>query len=183
MGKIYTKKGDKGFTFLFNGKKIRKDSLRTKAYGAIDELNSLIGFVISFLKDKKIKEELVKVQDDLFVIGGELAFSVKINKEDIEKRILRVESLIDELEDKLPKLTSFILPGGGNAGSLLQFTRAVCRRAERDIISLSKKQQVNNQVIAYLNRLSDFFFVLSRYINLKEKKKETTWKIKKQWDQ
>lgn len=173
---IYTKTGDKGDTGLFNGKRISKASLRIEAIGTVDELNSVVGFVISGLQttDYGLRKELIRIQNDLFVIGGALANPRgKIN---LSKRTKEFEKLIDELTSKLPPLFNFILPGGGAAGASLHLARTVCRRAERRIVSLSQKEKVQSEIIIYINRLSDLFLTMSRFINQKEKKKETIWK-------
>ncbi len=175
---IYTKTGDKGDTGLFNGKRVSKASLRIEAIGTVDELNSVIGFVISQLTISKsqLTKELIKIQSDLFVIGGALANPRgEIN---LSKRTKEFEKLIDELTRKLPPLFNFILPGGGIAGASLHLARTVCRRAERRIVSLSGKEKVQSEIIIYINRLSDLFLTMSRFVNQKEKKKETIWKPK-----
>ncbi len=173
---IYTKTGDKGNTGLFNGKRVSKASLRIEAIGTVDELNSVIGFVISGLRttDYGLRRELIRIQKDLFVIGGALANPKQ--KVNLSKRTKEFEKLIDELTKKLPPLFNFILPGGGVTGSALHIARTVCRRAERRIISLSEKEKVQSEIIIYINRLSDLLLTMSRFINQKEKQKETIWK-------
>ena len=172
---IYTKTGDKGDTGLFNGKRVSKASLRIEAIGTVDELNSVIGFVIAGLRttDYGLRKELKKIQNDLFVIGGGLANP----KQEIglSSRTKEIEKLIDEMIKELPPLFNFILPGGGVAGSALHIARTVCRRAERRIVSLSGKEKVQSEIIIYINRLSDLFLTMSRYVNMKEKNKETIW--------
>ncbi len=176
--KIYTKRGDKGFTYLFNGKKIKKDNNRVQAYGNIDELNSIVGILIAFLRDKQLKKELICVQKDLFLVGGYLAKSIGREIEILNKRTKEIELLIDKLSVKLPKITSFILPGGTIEASFMHFARTVCRRSERSVVLLSKKETVEKTVIVYLNRLSDALFIMARFINFKEGKKEEVWKTK-----
>lgn len=173
---IYTKTGDKGNTGLFNGKRVSKASLRIEAICTVDELNSVIGFVISGLRttDYGLRRELIRIQKDLFVIGGALANPKQ--KVNLSKRTKEFEKLIDELTKKLPPLFNFILPGGGVTGSALHIARTVCRRAERRIISLSEKEKVQSEIIIYINRLSDLLLTMSRFINQKEKQKETIWK-------
>lgn len=173
---IYTKTGDKGDTGLFNGKRVSKASSRIEAIGTVDELNSVIGYAISNIKNKKskIKKELIRIQRDLFEVGGALANPKQ--KVNLAKRTKEFEKLIDELTKKLPPLFNFILPGGGAAGSSLHLARTVCRRAERRIIALSSKEKVQPEIIVYINRLSDLFLTMSRFVNMKEKKKETIWK-------
>ena len=175
---IYTKTGDKGNTGLFNGKRVSKASLRIEAIGTVDELNSVIGFVISGLRttDYGLRRELIRIQKDLFVIGGALANPKQ--KVNLSKRPKEFEKLIDELTKKLPPLFNFILPGGGVTGSALHIARTVCRRAERRIISLSEKEKVQSEIIIYINRLSDLFLTISRFVNMKEKKQEVIWTAK-----
>lgn len=176
---IYTRTGDKGDTGLFSGKRISKASLRIEAIGTVDELNSVIGLVISQIPNSKsqITKELIGIQKDLFGIGAALA-NPKSKKTNILKRVLYFEKEIDRMTAKLPKLFNFILPGGGVAGSTLHIARTVCRRAERRIVSLSEKEKVQPEVIIYINRLSDLFLTMSRFVNFKEGKKETIWKGK-----
>lgn len=186
--KIYTKTGDKGLTSLFDGTRVKKNNPRVDAYGSIDELNSMIGVVLSFSSDKayeiKSRESLEKIQYDLLVIGSFLAnpsIDHDQRQKDISylrKEVVFFEETIDQLTAQLPELTNFILPGGGNAGSFLQVARTLARRAERQIVSLSQIETVDADIIIYVNRLSDFLFTLARFVNFKEGKKEIVW-IKK----
>lgn len=172
---IYTKTGDKGDTGLFSGKKVSKASLRIEAIGTVDELNSVIGLVISQITNSKsqITKELIEIQKDLFQIGATLANPPqKIN---LSKRIKEFENLIDKITKDLPPLFNFILPGGGVAGSSLHIARTVCRRAERRIVSLSLREKIQPDILIYINRLSDLFLTMSRFINKKENQKETIW--------
>ncbi len=176
---IYTKFGDKGKTSLYGGKTVSKASLRVKAYGAIDELNSSLGIVLSFLKDKDLKTKLLLLQKDLFEIGSSLA-SLSTNKDKdlsryLEKRTKEFEKEIDFLTKKLPELENFILPGGGIAGSSLHYARTLVRRAERRVVELSEKEKINLEILIFINRLSDLLFMYARFINHKEKKKEIKW--------
>jgi cob(I)alamin adenosyltransferase len=174
---IYTRAGDKGKTTLREGKKVSKTHVRLEAYGAVDELNSSLGIVIANLKNASLKKELLKIQNDLFEIGGQLA-SLKKNKkldEYLEKRATEFEKLMDQWIKKLPKLTQFILPGGSKSASLLHLSRTICRRAERRVVDFSVKEKVDQNVIMYLNRLSDFLFTMSRTANKIEKQKEIIW--------
>ena len=173
---IYTRTGDKGQTGLFSGIRISKASLRIEAIGTVDELNSVIGFAISNIKNQRsnITKELVEIQRDLFTIGAALANPSQ--KIDLSKRIREFENLIDKMTKKLPPLFNFILPGGGKAGSSLHLARTVSRRAERRIVSLSNKEKVAEDVLIYINRLSDLFLTMSRFINQKENQKETIWR-------
>ena len=176
---IYTRFGDKGKTSLYAGKTVSKASTRVEAYGVIDELNSFLGIVLSKTKDKKIKDELIQIQNDLFEIGASLASPATNKHKTLEKylkeRVLIFEKEIDNLTKKLPELENFILPGGGELGSALHFARTIARRAERRVVELSEKEKVNSQVLIYLNRLSDLLFTYARFINRKENKKETIW--------
>ncbi len=177
--KIYTKTGDKGETGLFGGDRVPKDAARIEAYGAVDELNSLIGIVRALEPGKKIDRLLQKIQNDLFVVGADLA-TRKAGKRSLVPRIGRahvasLEGIIDSLELLLLPLTLFILPGGTVAASYLHYARTVCRRAERSTIRLSRSEEINEHALVYLNRLSDLLFVLARYANHIQKKNETKW--------
>ena len=174
---IYTKKGDKGKTSIYKkGEKISKSSLRIEAIGAIDELNSALGICLSFSDDKKLKSLLAGVQRDLFVVGSILAgANLRFGKSKTKK----LEKVIDKLEGDLPVLKNFILPGGTKAASQLFFTRGIARRTEREVISLHEKEKVNSQITIYLNRLSDFIFMLARNENFEKGAREIVWKGKK----
>lgn len=179
MVKIYTKTGDKGETSLFGGKRVSKADLRVETYGEIDELNSLIGIIIFKIKNSKVKSGLSSIQSDLFELGSRLASSnTKYKMLDIKylnDRVSKIEQLIDDLSKELQELHNFILPGGGKAGSLLHFARAVCRRVERQVVAFSEKEKVSSEIIVYFNRLSDLLFTMARFVNFKEKRKETIW--------
>jgi cob(I)alamin adenosyltransferase len=178
---IYTRFGDKGKTALHTGKTVSKGSSRVEAYGNLDELNSFLGVVVSQIKDKKIKQEILAIQSDLFEIGASLAGpgekEYKVLGEKLKQRVTEFEKEIDALTQKLPKLKNFILPGG-KTGSLLHYARTVARRAERRTVMLAEKEAVLSEILVYLNRLSDLLFTFARYINYKEKQTETIW-IKK----
>jgi cob(I)alamin adenosyltransferase len=178
--KIYTKTGDHGDTRLFNGTKVRKHDDRVAAYGEVDELNSSIGAAASFLKDPSLTSMLAEIQKDLFSVGAQLADPGFKNQgrtkfQVAPERVTALENAIDEFETELPPLRQFILAGGGNAGALLHVARTVCRRAERRVVNLSDKVEVNPIVIEYLNRLSDFLFVMARVVNHREGKQEILW--------
>lgn len=178
---IYTKIGDRGETGLFSSIKsktirVSKASLKIEVIGSIDEANTFLGLATSFTKNEKLKNKIIEIQRHLFEVGGILA-GAKLNLD--EKLISQMEKEIDEMDKVLPKLTHFILPGGGKAGSLLFMARTFVRRAERKVVSLSKKEKVAPIVLIYLNRLSDYVFTLARYSNFKEKKKEKVWKVDK----
>lgn len=179
--KIYTKTGDKGETSLYGGKRVAKSSLRVQAYGDVDELNSLIGLAISKQDlDQKLKLVLERVQHELFNLGADLATPEDVNEKLVVERveansITQLESEIDKWQASLPKLKQFILPGGSETAAIIFLARAVCRRAERNTVSLSKQENINQDVITYLNRLSDWLFVFARLVNLHHEQKETAW--------
>lgn len=154
--------------------------MRVEAYGNVDELNSLLGLARAFLKDKELDSLLEGIQKDLFVAGADLASSRNDQKEIpriTQSSIDEMERAIDKLQEELPPLNSFIHPGGGQAGAILHFSRTVARRAERRIITLGKVEKVNDLMVPYINRLSDFLFVLARAANHKEMKSEVQWHL------
>jgi len=175
---IYTKKGDKGKTRLKTGEIVWKDTGRVVGYGQIDELNSLLGVVVSFLdlnKDyqKYIYNILVPIQKDLFYVSASIAnVEERMSSLNLKKRVESFEKEIDEMTKSLPILKNFILPGGGIIGANLQLARAVARRVEREIVSLSKEEKIDSNILIYMNRLSDLLFTISRFANFKEKNKE-----------
>lgn len=178
---IYTRTGDKGKTSLMGGKRVLKSDLRVEAYGTVDELNSAIGIAIAEISNSKyqivnIKTELSKVQNDLLDIGSALATPEGVPVEHLEVRLKEFEKLIDMMTAKLPELTNFILPGGGVAGSYLHLARTICRRAERRVVALMQKVEVDPAIVMYLNRLSDLLFTTARFVNHHDKQKETIWK-------
>jgi cob(I)alamin adenosyltransferase len=181
LARIYTRTGDKGETSLVGGARVSKDSVRVDAYGNVDELNSVLGVARAFLNDKELDRILEEIQVDLFVVGADLASKPEAER-DIprisEERIVAMEKTIDRFEEELISLKAFILPGGGAAGSLLHNARTVARRAERRVVTLSKTEPVNEQVIPYMNRLSDLLFVMARVANHRENKAETEWHSK-----
>ena len=174
MARIYTRTGDKGETGLVGGGRVPKDSLRVEAYGNVDELNSVLGLVRSFLNDTELDKILEGLQQDLFVAGADLASreSQKRVPRITKERIAELEGIIDQLQGELPPLKAFILPGGGPAGSILHFSRTVARRAERSIVTLSKAEKVSDLMVPYINRVSDLLFVLARAVNHRERKPE-----------
>ncbi len=169
--KIYTKSGDKGFTGLIGGKRVSKSHIRIEAYGSIDELNSVIGICRSFSSDSNIQKELERIQNQLFIIGSELAtpeerLMQKFGLDKIDKASVQyLEDLIDKLALELSELKNFILPGGSKSAAYFHLARTVCRRAERAVIRLKKYVEIRDEIVIYLNRLSDLFFVISRYEN------------------
>jgi cob(I)alamin adenosyltransferase len=179
--KIYTKKGDQGTTSLFGGANIGKNSLRIKAYGTVDELNSILGIVLTHPLSERGETILKELQNQLFVLGADLATlpSKKTKIDRIgQKEIKQLEDWIDELDEQLPSLTAFILPGGAPAGATLHQARTVCRRAERHTVALKLENPVSDETIIYLNRLSDLLFVMARFENRESGETETQWKSK-----
>ena len=177
--KIYTKKGDKGKSSLLGGTKVQKDDIRLEAYGAVDELNAFIGHLHDQDINENHKKVLLAIQNQLFNLGSILSFDGKKSKiklpELTKANILALEQEIDKMEQKLAPLTDFILPSGHTICSICHIARAVCRRAERRVVAVAKVEQINENCLKYLNRLSDYLFVLSRLI-LKEKKgTEISW--------
>jgi cob(I)alamin adenosyltransferase len=179
LARIYTRTGDKGETGLVGGARVSKDSLRVDAYGSIDELNSVLGIVKAFLRDAELDSLLAEIQKDLFVVGADLASVPAAQQRNIprisKERITSMEKTIDKFEAELLPLKAFILPGGGVVGSLLHNARTVARRAERRVVTLSKAEAINEQLIPYINRLSDLLFVMARVANSRERKSETEW--------
>jgi cob(I)alamin adenosyltransferase len=177
--KIYTKTGDKGDTRLFDGTHVRKNDPRVEAYGAVDELNAFIGAAGAFLEDNALKGIVMDVQRDLFSVGAQLADPRHHGKKQKSKldpsRVTVLEQTIDRFETELPPLRQFILAGGSPAGALLHAARTVCRRAERQVIGLADRVEIDPIVITYLNRLSDFLFVLARLVNHRQGQQEIPW--------
>ncbi len=179
--KIYTKTGDKGRTSLFGGTRVSKASLRVDTYGTVDELNSLIGLVLSVkhISDYRITTELAAIQNDLLLIGSTLANQNAQSVLTLLDRVSQFEKLIDTLTSDLPELQNFILPGGSHPGALLHLARTVSRRTERCIVSLASEEHVDPNILQYFNRLSDLFFTMARSVNMQAKEPETIWKKEK----
>ncbi len=178
--KIYTKAGDSGMTGLLGSGRYAKDEPRIVAYGTVDELNAVIGMARASLSDAKVDPMLARVQDDLFRAGAALAdpdpdgrFHNVVDPD----MTAQLEVWIDGMESELPPLTQFVLPGGTPAGAALHLARTVCRRAEREVVKLSRVagESVPTTVVIYLNRLSDFLFVLARAVNNRAGVKDTFW--------
>jgi cob(I)alamin adenosyltransferase len=176
---IYTRTGDTGETSLFDGTRARKDDARVDAYGEIDELNAWLGLARASQLDPALDAELVQIERDLFAVGAQLAdpadrLAVRVTKAVIDDdHILRLEQLIDRLEEELPPLRRFILAGGTPAGAALHVARTVCRRAERRMVALDPP--VDPVLLRYVNRLSDLLFVLARVVNHRGRIPETEW--------
>lgn len=164
--KIYTKTGDEGMTSLVGGKRVKKCCARLDSYGSVDELNSFIGLLVTYITDEADIAFLQKVQGELFMVGGSLATDLSVSEarcEVTQAMISDIESEIDRLSAALPPLRSFVVPGGSRAAALAHVCRTVCRRAERCVFALIEEGgAVEENVAVYLNRLSDYFFVLAR---------------------
>ena len=177
---VYTKTGDKGRTGLIGGTRVLKTDARLEAYGTVDELNAHLGVLITYLTEEGDAKFLRVVQDKLFGVGSYLATDQEktdlhavsiIKPEDVEK----IELAIDEADNGLPAINNFVLPGGARASAFCHVCRTVCRRAERRILALTDHLTIDQNLLAYINRLSDYLFVLSRRINFLEKKDEIFW--------
>ena len=173
LSKIYTKTGDDGTTGLGDGTRVAKDSARVAAYGTVDELNSTIGVVLAQDITADVREVLNQIQHDLFDLGGELCIPgmAMIHDADIE----RLERTLDAFNENLPPLKDFILPGGGMAAASAHVARTVCRRAEREVVTLAHGEGVRSEAIRYLNRLSDLLFVLARVLARASGHGEVLW--------
>jgi len=178
--KIYTKTGDNGDTSLIGGKRVLKYHDRIEAYGTIDELNSFIGLIRDQKLDKDIFDTLINIQNTLMICGTMLATEQTTTKEKIiinKDNITYLENKIDDINDFLPPLKKFILPGGHSTVSYCHIARTICRRAERITIKVVEKYNIDNIIIQYLNRLSDYLFVLSRKLTIDLKSNEIEWKF------
>ena len=176
--KIYTKTGDEGKTSLFDNSRVWKSDQRIMSYGAVDELNSSLGIALSLELDPEIKDILIKLQNDLFIVGSDLA-NPNMSDEKIRttpEMITFLEQKIDLLEPQLEPLTSFILPGGTLLASILHLSRTISRRAETHVIALSQNEEINRDAAIYLNRLSDLMFILARAINHRKNISDIVWK-------
>ncbi|MBA4312933.1 MAG: ATP:cob(I)alamin adenosyltransferase [Chlorobiaceae bacterium] len=177
--KIYTKTGDRGDTALLGGKRVQKDSLRIETYGTIDELNSVIGISRSLNEHHEIDLLLFNLQSELFTLGAELATPAGVKNSSTkflsDENIIRLEKLIDDMETRLPRLKNFILPGGNKCAAMLHYARTVCRRAERLAVRLARDESIRDFPVIYLNRLSDFLFVIARLSNSLSNTPETKW--------
>lgn len=172
--KVYTRTGDKGLTSLIGGKRVSKASIRVEAYGDVDELNSVLGIARVEAKDGEIKEIINGIQNDLFIIGAELASPSGMEVPRIGKeRIKEIEKTIDRFLKELEPLKEFILPSGSGGGPYLHLARAVSRRAERRIVKLMEEESLDGNVLAYMNRLSDLLFVMARIENKRGNFEET----------
>lgn len=180
--RVYTKSGDKGETSLVDGSRVSKADPRVVAYGEVDELNSLLGLARAFQTDPELNETLAKIQNELFIVGADLASPINIQTPRVDaERVEDLERLIDELLEELEPLREFILPGGTQFGAIIHLARAVSRRAERAIVELAAVSEINNQALIYLNRLSDLLFVMARVANHRSGSKEESADFSKRW--
>jgi cob(I)alamin adenosyltransferase len=178
--KVYTRTGDDGTTGLGGGQRVRKDSRRIQAFGTVDELNSAIGVAVALGLCEPLRAPLAAVQNELFHLGSDLCvleedkaqFKVPVVE---QRHVDALEELMDELSDALPPLENFVLPGGAPGAAQLHVARTVCRRAERLVIALSRKEAVNPCAVRYLNRLSDALFVMARFENLQRAVPDVLW--------
>jgi cob(I)alamin adenosyltransferase len=173
LSKIYTRTGDKGTTGLGDGSRVDKDHLRIEAIGSVDELNSTIGLLLTEVLPEDIRQDLTHIQHRLFDLGGELSMPGHSLIRDEQVRLL--ENRLDALNAPLPPLEDFILPGGSPAAALCHLARALCRRAERSLVRLSRQEPVSESALKYLNRLSDLLFVMARALNRHAGKEEPLW--------
>jgi cob(I)alamin adenosyltransferase len=188
--KIYTKTGDAGTTALFGGSRVPKHNIRIESYGTVDELNSVVGLIRSQEIDPHSKEILIQIQNRLFTVGSTLATDpkravLKSGKERLniqkidEEDITLLETEMDSMNEALPELTHFVLPGGNTTVSYCHLARTVCRRAERRATLLNENEPVDERILKYLNRLSDYLFVLARKLSKDLHAEETQWIPKK----
>lgn len=186
INRVYTRTGDNGTTALVGGGRVPKDSVRVEAYGAVDELNSIVGLARAFNREdasatgrEPLERILKQLQNELFDLGSELATPPQTFRDGMFRvgldEIKRLESLIDECQETLEPLCSFVLPGGGRVSATLHHARTVCRRAERDILRLSRQEDLGEHVIPYVNRLGDLLFVLTRWAGKQRGETEHLW--------
>ena len=179
--KLYTKTGDKGMTSIIGGEKRRKSSLRVTAYGSVDELNSYLGVIISeMIVYREIKKEVQEIQQQLFDCGTDLATpngSQGYRME--EKGTLWLEQQIDRYASVPPDLEEFILPGGVPIAAKFHYARALARRVEREVVALQEQEEINDEVVRFLNRLSDYFYAVARLINFREGKEDISYRRNK----
>ena len=177
---VYTRTGDKGTTSLVGGARVPKTHARLEAYGTIDELDTCLGLLLTYLTDAEDKKMILWIQHKMFTIGSYLATdqkntTLRIESQIHEYDILRLETAIDEADQLLPPLRAFVIPGGSRESAVCQLCRTVCRRAERRILALSEECPIEENVTAFINRLSDYLFVLARKLNLLSQTDEIYW--------
>jgi len=176
--KIYTKTGDDGTTALFGGKRVPKHALRIDAYGTVDELNSALGALIVSIEDADLQDKLRNMQSRLFDVGSHLAAvpGKKLNLPKVSNNLVQdLEDEMDRMNETLPALRHFVLPGNCESNARAHICRTVCRRAERLVVALSESEEVDHVLVIYLNRLSDYFFVLSRWLGHQKGHEEVKW--------
>lgn len=180
LTKIYTRKGDQGTTALGGGQRVPKDALRVQVYGSVDELNSQIGVALAIGLCQRLAELLPAIQNELFHLGSDLCF-LEADKEKLQipqieaRHVAQLEAVIDEMTAVVGPLENFILPGGSPGAAQLHVARTVCRRAEREVVTLAEQEGVGAHVISYLNRLSDALFVMARFENQARGVAEPLW--------
>ena len=176
--KIYTKTGDDGTTGLQGGARVSKSNLRIRAYGSVDEINASLGLILSNKIDGDIRDILIKIQNDLFVAGADLSNPDLSNKKNrvTPDMVKNLEKKIDILENDLPPISNFILPGGHVIASEVHMSRTIARRAETEVIALDEKEKVNDECKKYLNRLSDLLFVIARTVNKRNGIEDIIWR-------
>lgn len=172
---IYTRTGDTGSTSLFGGKRVLKCEELIEVYGSLDELNSWVGLIAADFSILDVSRFLQAIQSDLFTIGSTLAGWKSGDLTMLESRVKEMEARIDAMEGGLPPIRNFILPGGAQLAAHAHITRSICRRVERQTVALMQKQEVDKRIVKYLNRLSDLFFMLARFINKQENVEEIVW--------
>ena len=182
--KLYTRTGDRGDTALFGGRRVPKDHPRVEAYGTVDELNAALGVAAAAIRQRKLVATIQTIQNELFNVGAELASDPTGRGRKQKDTIVRLdpakvewlEALIDEYDARVPTLRTFILPAGSSAAAALHLARTVCRRAERTVVTLARDEPVSPAIIVYLNRLCDLLFVLARYLNKTDRRRELPWR-------
>lgn len=173
LSKIYTRTGDNGSTGLGDGTRVGKDHPRVEAYGDVDELNSVIGMLLTLDMDADLRGHLTDIQHELFDLGGELCIPGRSAL--VDAQVTRLENVLDALNADLQPLKEFILPGGAPAAALCHLARTVCRRAERRVIALQRTEAVSTVAVRYLNRLSDLLFVMARAFNRRAQRPDVLW--------
>lgn len=176
--KIYTKTGDDGTTGLQGGARVSKSNLRIRAYGSVDEINASLGVILSNKIDNDLRDMLIKIQNDLFVAGADLSNPDLSNKKNrvTPDMVENLEKKIDILENDLPPISNFILPGGHEIASEVHMSRTIARRAETEVIALDEKEKINDECKKYLNRLSDLLFVIARTVNKRNGIEDIIWR-------
>lgn len=177
---IYTRTGDKGTTSLVGGKRVQKTHVRLEAYGTVDELNAQLGLLCTYLPEGDDRHTVLWVQNKLFCVGSYLATdqtdtTLRMESRVTDADIARMEQAIDEADSQLPPLRAFVIPGGSRGSAVCQVCRTVCRRAERRILALGEVHEVDDLVVAFVNRLSDYLFVLARRLNIIARTDEIYW--------